>query len=325
MKRLLALVVALGLVAGAVVLRQWMDGDELPAFARPSDDEPFRLTCATELANVCEQLRDDDAQLRVLVEDAGATSDRLSALDTDADPGFDAWLVAGPWGPITEDNRAFRGVRGEVLGESSRVLARSPAVLVSSAAGRDALAQDCEPKLSWRCVGQAGAGVSVGMPDPDRGDGLTVLAAAAASFFDATDYAANDFTEPGFTAWFDRVTRLSAQTSLGRQSPLEAALTRQGLFNVVGALEAQSTRLLADRPGWATTYPLPVVTADVTLLPPLGGSGDDLLGRWGEQLGDALADQGWRIDASVPEGAVELPEDTGLPAPGVLQRLRELW
>jgi hypothetical protein len=72
-----------------------------------------------------------------------------------------------------------------------------------------------------------------------------------------------------------------------------------------------------------------VVTADVALVAPAGGRGQDLLDRWGEEaVRAALRREGWRVDGSVPDGGVaevELPEGSELPAPGVLQRLRELW
>lgn len=332
MKRLGAVVLAIAMIGGAWVLRDRLDGDDGSGGTGGGggdDVEQVRLRCATELERVCRQLAEGRDDVQVSVEDPGTTSDALVALPEGDDPGFDAWLVDAPWAEITADNRGFANATGTVLGEPSPVLARSPAVLVIADAAQALLPQDCEPRASWTCIGTAGANVRVGVPSPERGDGLVVLAGATAEFLGTSDYSANDFDTPGFTGWFDRITNLSASTRLGRQSPLEAALTRQGLFNVVGALEAQSTDLLRTRSGWATTYPSPVVTADVTLVPAAGLAADELVDQLGaDELADALRSQGWRVDGSVPDGGdaeVELPEGSGLPAPGVLQQLRERW
>lgn len=331
MKRLVAVLAAIAMIGGAWLLRDRLDDDggSGGSGGSGSDVEQVRLRCANELADVCLQVADGRDDVRVTLEDPGTTSDALVALPEGDDPGFDAWLVDAPWAEITADNRGFANASGVVLGDPSAVLARSPAVLVVADAAQALLPEDCEPRVSWTCIGAAGASVRVGVPSPERGDGLTVLAGATAEFLGTSDYSANDFDTPGFTGWFDRITNLSASTRLGRQSPLEGALTRQGLFNVVGALEAQSTGLLRTRSGWATTYPSPVVTADVTLVPAAGLSADELLEQLGaDELDDALRTQGWRVDGSVPDGGdadVELPEGSGLPAPGVLQQLRERW
>ncbi len=332
MKQLAALIAAIAMVAGAWAIRDLIDGDDsgVANGDRSADtSKPVRLTCATELAVVCNEVAAGRDDLELSIEEPGATSDRLVELAAGEDPGLDAWLVDAPWAAITADNRRFAKVPGDVLGPPSEVLGRSPAVLAIADDAQGLFPTDCDSTVSWTCMGQAGPALRIGMSSPERGDGLAVLAGAAAEYLDTSDYSANDFERPGFTTWFDRVTGLSARTRTGGQSALRTALAVQGQFNVVGALESQSTELLRDREGWATTYPLPVVTADVTLVPVAGADSADMLGRVGAgSLATALVAAGWRVDGSVPEGGdgdLDLPPTSGLPEPGVLQRLREMW
>jgi len=330
MKRLGAIVLAVVMVAGAVFLRDRIDGGSDDGGDGPSGGG-YRLRCATELARVCTELAAERDDLVVTTEDPGVTADALTGLEPGQQPDFDAWLADGPWAAIVADNRSFAGRDEPVLGEPGAVLARSPVVLVSQSARRAELEAACGGTISWRCVGErAGAGERVGLPSPERGDGLAVLADATASYFDRTDYSTGDFEDPGFTAWFDRLTELSTQTSLGRQTPLARALAAAGTFSVVGALESQSALLLRGRDNYVATYPEPMVTADVVLTPVAGDDADDALDRLDpDLLAELLAADGWRVEGQDPVQGVDtsraLPEGSNLPSPGVLQTLRELW
>lgn len=327
MKRVAAILLAVGMVVGAVFVRDRLTADTPE---RGGGGDVFRLRCATELAEVCESLVEGRDDMTLTVEDPGVTADQLS-VETTAGPEFDAWLVDGPWPQIVADNRAFASLDGAVLGTSSDVIGRSPAVIVSLAAQRADLTATCGGAITWKCIGeQAGAAQRVGLPSPERGDGLTVLAAAAASWFGATDYSSGDFEDPAFTGWFDQLTQLSTQTPLGAQAPLARALAASGTFSVVGALESQTARLLRGRETFVTTYPDPMVTADVVLAPAAGTDAGDALDTIGaDLLAERLAAAGWRVEGQDPiEGvdtAVRLPEGSNLPAPGVLQALRGLW
>lgn len=328
MKRLAAVVLAVGMIVGAVFLRQRIDGGD----GGGSDGGgTFALRCATELAQVCDALAADRDDLAVTIEDPGTTADTLSALEAGTAPDFDAWLVDGPWPEIVADNRSFAGLDDPVLGTSSAVLARSPAVIVSQRARVAALETACGGTISWTCVGQQAATTErVGLPTPERGDGLAVLAEATASFFGTPDYSSGDFEDPAFTAWFDRLTELSTQTSLGRQTPLARALAAAGTFSVVGSLESQSAQLLRGRDNYATTYPEPMVTADVVLAPAAGVETNDALSRVdGDRLAEQLAAAGWRVQGQDTIEGVDtsrpLPETSNMPAPGVLQTLRDMW
>lgn len=329
MKRLGAVVVAVAMIAGAWLLRDRLDGGDSSSGGGGDQVDQLRLRCATELSAVCSALEEELDDVSVTVEQPGTTSDALVELAEGEDPGFDAWLADGPWAAITADNRGFANADGQVLDESSGVLARSPSVIVVQESRTSALTDACGGTLSWACIGEQPTSLRVGLPTPERGDGLVVLAGAVASQLGTTDYSASDFDSPGFAGWFDRLTELSSDTPLGRQSPLARALAAAGTFGVVGALEAQSVDLLRSRGGYVTIYPEPMTTADITLTPRLGLDAEELVDRLGaDRLSAAAAAEGWRVDGDAPEGAGDvpaLPDGDQLPGPGVLQRLREMW
>jgi hypothetical protein len=325
-KQLAALAAAVLMVAGAWAVRDLVIDGDGSGDDPGGDDVPetVRLLCATELEPVCGQ--SGGPGVTVELEDPGATADRLAELPAGDDPGFDAWLVDGPWAAMVEDDRQFGGRDGTVLGEPSAVLARSPAVLVVQDGRRAELERACGGTISWRCVGEQADTLRVGLTAPDRGDGLVPLAEAVGGWFDSTDYSTVDFEESEFSAWFDRLTRLSTSgtVSLGDRSALATAVGQAGTFNLVGALEAQSATLLRDRDGWSTLYPDPMSTAEVQLVPRAGLDADELTDRLGaDRLAEALVDSGWRS----PDGAGDppLPDGDGLPSAGVLNALRDLW
>jgi hypothetical protein len=325
-KRLAAALAAVAMVAGALLVRGALDGDDPDAGGGGSEvPEQLRLTCATEMEDICEVLADRVAGVELTVEDPGVTADALAELAAGDDPGFDAWLADGPWAAMVADDRSFAGVDGEVLGEPSKVLGRSPAVIVVRSSRQAELTEACDGAVSWRCIGDQAATWRIGLASPDRGDGLVPLAEATGSYFGTTGYSTVDFEEPGFTTWFDALTGLSTRTQLGTQSALATALTRTGTFDVVGALESQ-TSLLRDRDDWSTIYPEPMSTADVQLVPRDGLDADELIDRLGaEQLRDVLLEGGFRPATAQDEQSTSLPPEANLPSAGVLNALRDLW
>ncbi|MDQ4133181.1 MAG: hypothetical protein M3179_08260, partial [Actinomycetota bacterium] len=81
MRRVLAVLAAVAMVAGAVVVRSRLDDGD-------SDGVAGRLTCGPELEAVCERLRRDQGDgLTIVVEPAGVTAERLAAAP--GDPGLD--------------------------------------------------------------------------------------------------------------------------------------------------------------------------------------------------------------------------------------------
>ena len=348
MRRLLAVLAAVGLVVGAVLVRQRIDDGG----GGGGGDDTVRIVCGTDLAAACARLAEQDAGIDVTVEDEGVTADRLSALagdggaDATVDPGFDAWLTAGPWPAIVADNRQQTGVDGRVLGRSSAVLGRSAATIVAQQDRAKALTGSCGGAVTWACIGdvaglpwteaggQAAWGtVKPGLAAPARGAGLVALAQAVASQVGTPDWASNDLEEPENSTWFDQLVGQAKRARVAGQSPLTRFLVVPASFGAVGALEAESGPAVAraaNRSGLEVIYPEPVATADVTLTPSAGGDAADVLDRIdADGLGAALAATGWRVDgqrnADGVGGGPDLPADDGLPSAGALQTLRSRW
>ena len=326
MKRLAAVVLAVAMIVGAVLLRDRIDGDDEPGPGGPGDR--FRLICDTTLAEVCTSLAGGDDDLEVVVRDSGATADELD--DEGAALDADAWLTTAAWPAIVADNRRFAELDGDVLAPSSAVLARSPVMIATRDDGRSELEAACGGTITWRCVGeQVPAGQRVGLAAPETAAGLTVLASATDSWFGGSDYSTVDFEDPAFGLWFDDLTGAASSTRFGRQTPLDRALTRTGEFTTVGALESETSRLLTPGKSYVPLYAEPMVTADVVLAPRRGLDADRLLDELDrDALREALSSRGWRIDGRAPSGAQDppgLPDGSDLPAPGVLQSLRERW
>ena len=325
MKRLAAVVLAVAMIVGAVLLRDRIDGDD-EAGPDGSGDR-FRLVCDTDLEDVCRSLTSGDDDLEVVVRSSGATADDLAKEDAELDG--DAWLTSASWPAIVADNRRFAELDGEVLAPSSAVLARSPVMIATREDDLGDLEAACGGAITWRCVGEQGPAQRVGLAAPESAAGLTVLASTTNSWFGGPDYSTVDFEDPAFGLWFDDLTDAGSSTQFGRQTPLDRALTRTGEFTTVGALESETSRLLTAGKAYVPLYAEPMVTADVVLAPRRGLDADRLLDELDrDALRDALASRGWRIDGRAPSGAQDppaLPDGSNLPGPGVLQSLRDRW
>jgi hypothetical protein len=283
--RVLALVVAVGLIVGAVFLRSAFDDDE--AATATGEDGPVRVVCATELAAACAEVDGD-------VEDAARTASRLIG---EAQPDLDVWVAPAPWPAMVDDARTRAG--RDALFDDATVVARSPITIV---AGGDP--GDC----GWRCIGDGTD--TLGMPSPDAGFGLLVLGAAATDWFGTADFAANDF-DPAFRSW---ITGL-ADRIVVTDDPVRRILQSRAFFDLAVSYEASARSTLdaasADRKdGLSLQYPHPMTFLDATVAA-VGGVGTSIT----DAAGDALLANGWTAPASTP---------TGLPRPGVLLALQEL-
>src|SRR5437764_8504836 len=136
--RIGAVVAAIAMIVVAVVVRDRIDKKETTA----------RLTCSTELAAVCGHL---GKGIKVTVEPAGTTFDRLAKLDPGADPGLDGWLVAGPWPEMVNADRRGRALP-ELFGAGRAPVAASPLVAVVEAQRAAVLRTKCGDPVHWACV-----------------------------------------------------------------------------------------------------------------------------------------------------------------------------
>ena len=342
MRRVLAVVAAAAMVAGSLALRSRLDRSQTER------SQVLRLTCATELKPACEAMEADDDRIRLTLETAGTTADRL--VDADGDLGLDGWLTTGPWPVIVDQQRQAAG-RTSLFAAPSPIVARSPLVIAVWKDRAGVLGPRCGGTVGWRCLGEAAGtaggwaaiggrpewgSVKVGhAPPASDAVGLLVLGQAVAGWFGRSDLATIDLEDGEFQGWFASLER-SVRPSAG--SPLEAMLvTGPSAYDAAGTTEAEAGPLLARSQSARGSqvdllYPSPMATADVVLASPTGG--DDaratlrrlVEGADGRQ---ALATAGWRVDGeALPQGVPDtppLPPDSGLPSPGLLDALRTRW
>ena len=325
MKRLAAIVLAIGMVFGSVALRNSLEKNT-QAQTATGGDSPFRLNCSTELADICAELEQTEPNLTVKIEEAGATADRLTLLPDGTDPGFDAWLTVGPWAEIVQDNRSFAENAGAILGKASRVLGSAPAQIVTSKSGESALEAACSGTITWKCLGENQSlpqPQSIGMASPNTGAGLAVLADATNSFFGDNSYSATDFEDAAFIGWFEQLTKKSRTVQLSRKTPLDDAVAKQGSFSTVGALSSEVASLPTSSkkfnpvpaPKGAPAQP---VIAQVRLVPAAGITAQDALDQVKtDALTQLLKDSSWKT--------TDLDRKSNMPAAGVLQVLRDMW
>lgn len=340
MRRVLALVVAVGMVAGAMVIRSRLDRRQ------EEQARTLRLTCSVELEAPCRELANaaGPGRIELTTERAGVTADRLA--DATADPGLDGWLVPDPWPDIVDGRRRAKALPALFATGRERI-ARSPLVLVVWKERAAALASRCGGPVGWRCLGEAAAAgpwtASGGKPEwgslkPGHGEpatdavGLLVLGQAVAGWFGRTDLSTTDIDDDDFARWFSALER-AVQPSTS--SPLQLMLTAgPAVYDAVGTLEAEAGPLLATSARRASVdvlYPSPMATADLVLATASTGGSASSLKRLvaGDGARRALAAGGWRVPGVKPAEGVSdappLPASPGLPPAGLLDALRGRW
>jgi hypothetical protein len=347
-RRLLALLAAVLMVALAVIVRDRIDADDETAPDRRASRNVV-LLCVSELEPVCRQLAEADPALDIRVEPAGVTIERLrdGALGAE-DVDIDAWLTLGPLATMIDEQRERDG-RQQLFDESQGPYARSPLAIAIWNDRRQALEGHCGEAITWRCIGEVAGvpwpeaggepgwgAVKPSHPDPaGTATGLFTLAAATNSWFGNESYASQDFNQPEFRRWFERLERAIPEFPIPPRTPLDTMLFGgPAAFDLAGTTEAAGGPTIArsrDRDRLTIIYPSPSVVAEVVLTELTGSDGG---GRVREQLesertATALADAGWRVEnRPVTEGldpGFEFPASSGLPRPGVLEALRALW
>ena len=301
--RVLAIVAAIGMIAGAYVFRYGLPGD-----GDPTDDgrggDAGAVVCASELGTAC------DAIAGATVEPAATTAGRLIAAASARGAGVGAWVVASPWPQMVDDARAL-GSRAPLFADEREALASTPLVAV---ARRGQLPAACAPP-SWRCLGDAAQDPAFRIAADGRTTtfGLFARAAALGGFFGNTDYATNDLDEqPEARTWIDNVERrLDAAPGFGARS-LDSFVLQQGSASVYLTSGAAAARLAGNTQFEVAVPHEPVTVVAVVATPTEAGADVDTDG-----LRDALETAGW--SAVSGNGTT-----TGLPSPGVLLALSEV-
>lgn len=337
MKRLLAVLGAVAMIGGAVLVRGLLtdDGGGGSGGGAGGGDGDTHLVCATELEAACEALAAEDDSVTFEVEEAGETADRLTAPEfAPAESEIDGWLTLNPWPALVELRRNLNQ-DPSVLGEPSDVLATTRLAVLGPADRVEQLRAECGAgeSVSWRCLGEIAddswanhggeasqGNVEVGHDDPTvSATGLLVLGQATAAYFDRTDFARNDFDlDSGFRNWLDQLESADPGLPLAIQAlPVVEQLERfpTASWDAVGSLDPAATAA-ADRADDAFTvlYPAPMIVAEAVLAPIRGHEVD----LDDDDLTAALEAAGW-----APGPAPQEAETS--PNAGVFEALIAEW
>lgn len=277
-KRLLAVLVAAGLIVAAVLIRgQVIDGDDEPASA-----EPTTLVCAPDLASLC------NAAASTPGLTTRTASDATMPLASD-----EVWLTLAPLPDAVE-------------GYTSEVLASSPLALVLVPDEAEQLRVAC-PELDWSCIGaQAGrpwasgdGAVRPGVAPIDTAIGQVSVAAVVRGFFANTSI---DTTDPAWIPWSRRLSNVVGTISLSGGTPIGTIQVRQSALDVAIGAEAELATTRRDQ--FTVLYAAPMTRVDLVLAAPDGVDVPDGLVA---ALSSAAIEAGWEQSAEgQPPSATDL-------------------
>lgn len=309
MPRLLAVLAAIGMVAGAFVYRYGVPGGDDGGPADESD-VAGQLICAAELgAAVCDAVGDEE---NVLVEPVAETASRLIEARGPSDAGVAGWVVFDPWPAMVDAERARTSKAALFAEADAEGLASTPLVLVTR---KGQGVPGCAAELTWRCIGDAAQSPTFRLgADPTTPTRLFIRAAALSGLLGRTDWATNDLElpsaegQPDPRSWIAAVDeRFEQAAGFGARS-LENFVLQQGSANAFATTGVRATG--APTASFDVTAPTPAVTIAVTYAPAARNGRDLDVGP----LRDPLRDAGWQVR---PNAKTE-----GLPSPGVLLALR---
>jgi hypothetical protein len=272
-KRLGAIVLAVILILGALVVRDRVIDDN----GGSGDDDPPRadreIVCVSDLRDVCDALADDRD---IRIEPAGATLDELAALDDPADAPI--WITMHPFPAMVDDLRV--GARREPLNAESTVVASSPITLVMAAGESAALTAECGEPLEWECIGEAAGNpwTEIGSTSL-QGDvrpafaristaiGILGVADAVAGYFGTSPIQTD---EPEFVSWARRLADAVPATAVTGANAIATIEVRRSALDIAVGAEAELSE--NGRASLGLQYADPMIRADVVVAVPDGAS-----------------------------------------------------
>jgi hypothetical protein len=297
--RLLAILAAVGMIAGAFVFRYGVPGGDGDT-GDGAGSGAGGLVCAQELGPVC------DALPGAKIEAAAETFERLVGARSASEAGVADWIAPGPWAEMVD---AQRGAARPAIFEEPEVVGSSPLVLVTRKSQPIAA---CGGTATWRCLGDAAQDPAfrLGADGGSTPAGLFVRAAALSGFLETTDYAINDLDgQPEAETWFANLdATLDRAPSFGARS-LTDFVAKQG--SAQGYLTTRRDAVASTSPDTFDVV-APTPTAAVHVFRARATGGRDLVNE--RDLTEALRGAGWNVQPD--------PEDDGLPSAGVLVALR---
>jgi hypothetical protein len=307
-KRGAAVVVAAGLIVGAVLIRtEVIEGDD---GGTPDVADATTLVCLTELKPLCDAIA-SNSDVTVEHLDVGGGISEFAELESGSEAARRMWLTIAPFPDIVEQARA--GARDEPLGFDSQAVASSDLVLALPSDKHSLLELACDDPVDWRCLGDA-AGKPWDRLVPEGGGtgnvrpafssiatavGRLAVAAALGDYFGDRPI---DPLDPEGILWLRRLVNVVPASALSSGSPITALRQRRGLDVAVGVhAELGNPRDTS----FDTIYAGEMARVDVVLAVPDGVSAPS---RLVTQLTEACTAAGWS-DPGAAVGTV-LPANT---------------
>ncbi len=298
-KRLAAIVVTVGLIVGALVVRdQVIDGDG-------NSDQSARsatvLVCASEFKTVCDSI--EIPGVTISIEQAGDTLDRLAATaSTDDVP---MWLTFDPFPAMVALQRT--AADQSPLALDARALGSSPIALVTVDDGTIDLTTACGDPVSLRCLGDSQTAVGFAR-STDSGIGLLGVVQATSGYGSASGV---PLADARFQRWLRGLVTGVSPSQLSGGTAIATIQTRPSSMDV--AVGAVAELGVAQRTRYAVQYAEPMIRADVVLALPPGAS---IAADLSDALTAALVADGWDAPSAAPNP---------LPDPTTVIAVRSLW
>jgi hypothetical protein len=321
LRRLLALVVAVGLVVGAYVVKTRVidkpnvatttttdptnPGDPTNPSAPTTPKGKAAIWCIDELKAACEAAA-KTANVTITVESAGKTLDRLT---TSPAPN-DIWITLAPWDGLLTNARA-RTIKDQA--PAVQELASTSVVIGGPKNRLDIVAKTCAP-LTWACVGdQVGKKwdsiggdaqwrdvVFVHTDPTSSASGLAAYGSALAGRVGNPAFSTTELSDPKVSAWS---TQLESANHPARKDPF-GELALGGNFFLAGGLKPEA--------GANAIIPTPEVRVGA-IVAAVGSAKTDA--KFVEAVKAELGKNGWDVGVA----------STGVPDATAMEAARNNW
>lgn len=268
-KRGAAVVVAAGLIVGAVLIRtEVIEGDD---GGTPDVEEATTLVCLTELKPLCDAVASNSG-IAVRIESATDTSDAWSGAGQTPP---EVWLTVAPLPEVVARERSRAGL--SPLDLTNDTLGSSQLVVAVPNAKAQALTTECGSTLDWRCIGDAagspwselggpgGSAVRPAFGSLDSAVGQLGVTQAVLGYF---GNAPIDPSDTGLITWARALDRAVSPSALSGGTPIATVQVRDSALDVAVGFDAEIANARRDR--LTVLYAAPMVRVDLVLTAPAG-------------------------------------------------------
>lgn len=315
-KSVLAAVVAIALVVGAVYVRSTFIEGSGPGGEPPGEPD---VPVDTDLVVACDEILGPSCPTGSSRMDL----DELLVAFESASPDFDVLVAPSVVVEFIEQSQrsdtTFVGAR--------TVVAVTPLVMAVATARDEVVAEGCSEQVSWDCAADLITGrlVEPALADPQR-DSAALLgyAALTGGFVDSTQYSRNDLGGSTFIGWLDAVESQVGLASAPVQQLIQFGGARNDAAVTTEAVGLETVRRAAQNVP-DLFWPTPLASLQVVAVG-VGDTDEAAVQDLGNAVGQALQGEGWRGPDGQPvsEGPAADLADDGLPSGGTLFALRDL-